>query len=322
LQCYERLSGLLVQLFDDQDNLLQEIKHDPNVEGLINSMWVATFENIVPNVRKVFLSTNHPEGFCEFLNLAEVEVMSECLDGDACLTGFGCDEGNVAKCKPARQSSTLATRLNNTVVAGVAGKAVDGKESLSHTECETNPWWEVDLLSPREISEVILHNRQDAFFERLNGALVELIDEGGNVVGSAQHDPGVDGSIQFSWVTKFDEVVASRVKVSTFHGNGECDYLNLADVEVISTCIEGDACLEMEQCIYGNVAMCKPARQISTMQGSVAANAINGADSLAHTNCEENPWYVSRIFICTWVVYKHIFSYSCIPCLPFTASLF
>lgn len=288
--CFERLSGLLVTLYDEQDNILQEIQHDPIMDGLINTMWIASFEQSVPNVRKVFLSTIHPEGFCEFLNLAEVEVMSECLDGDSCMTGFGCDAGNVAQCKPARQSSTMASRVNNTITAGVAGKAVDGKESLSHTDCEAAPWWEVNLLSMRSISEVILHNRQDAFFERLNGVLVELIDDAGDVVASAQHDPGTDGMIQFSWLSKFDEVGASRVKIST-RFEGQCDYLNLADVEVISTCIEGDACLTMDDCIYGNVAQCKPARQISTMGGSIANNAINGIDSLSHTDCEENPWW-------------------------------
>ena len=142
----------------------------------------------------------------------------------------------------------------------------------------------------RDISEVIIHNRQDAYFERLNGALVELMDDAGNVVASAQHDPSVDGMIQFSWVTKFDEVAASRVKVSTRYDEGQCDYLNLADVEVISTCVDGDACLTMEDCVHGNVAQCKPARQISTMNGAVANNAINGLNSLSHTDCEENPW--------------------------------
>ena len=285
--CYERLNGLLVTLYDEQDNVLGEIQHDLAADGLINTMWIATFDPPVSGVRKVFLSTNHPEGFCEFLNLAQVEVMSACLDGDTCMTGYGCDEGNVAQCKPARQSSTMATRVNNTILAGVAGKAVDGHEALSHTACENNPWWEVDLLSVREISEVIIHNRQDGFFERLNGALVELLDEAGNVIASAQHNSDTEGPIMFSWVTKFDEIPASRVKISTRYADGQCDYLNLADVEVVSTCIEGDACLTREQCIHGNVAQCKPARQISTMGGSVASNAINGMDDrLAHTDCE------------------------------------
>jgi hypothetical protein len=289
--CYERLNGVLVQLFDENEKVLGQQQHSLEKDGLINTMWLATFEPAVPNVRKVFLSTTHPDGFCDFLNLAEVEVMSECLDGDACMTGFGCDTGNVAQCKPARQSSTMATRTNNTISVGVAGRAVDGHDSMSHTECEKNPWWEVNLLSMREISEVILHNRQDCCYGRLNGALIELIDDAGTVVASAQHNPGADGLIRFSWVAKFNDASASRVKVSTSHEDEQCEFLNLADVEVISTCLEDDACLTLQDCIYGNVAQCKPARQISTMEGSVANNAVNGRDALSHTMCEERPWW-------------------------------
>ncbi|CAB9528663.1 F5/8 type C domain [Seminavis robusta] len=291
--CYERLNGLKVQLLDEANQPLSIIQHSLEQEGLINFMWIATFEPPVENVKSVFLSTEHPEGFCEFLNLAEVEVMSACLDGDSCQTGFGCDKGNVAMCKPARQSTTLTTRLNNETIieAGVAGRAVDGHDYLSHTECETNPWWEVDLMGMREISEVIVHNRQDDFFERLNGILVELLDDSGSVVASAQHDPNTEGLIHFSWLHKFDEIPASRVRISKSYAEG-CDYLNLADVEVLSACEEGDACLTISDCVHGNVAQCKPARQISTKEGFVASNAVNGTGTrLAHTECEEKPWW-------------------------------
>lgn len=235
--CFERLNGLLVQLFDENDEVLGEVQHNLEQDGLIHFMWIATFDPPVENVRKVFLSTTHPEGFCEFLNLAEVEVMSTCLDGDTCQTGFGCDEGNVARCKPARQSSTMVTRVNSTIDVRVAGFGVDGQDTLAHTQCEANPWWEVDLLEMREISEVILHNREDDYFDRLNGVIVELYDSSGQVVTSIQHNPSVDGEIQFSWVANFGNAGASRVRVSV--SGPECTYLNLADVEVISTCIEG-----------------------------------------------------------------------------------
>ena len=95
------------------------------------------------------------------LTLAEVEVFS-----------LG---GNVAKGKPAKQSS----------IANSAGaeRAVDGRTdgvfnngSATHTnENEKNPWWEVDLGADQPIDAINVWNRTDCCAERLNGFTVTVL---------------------------------------------------------------------------------------------------------------------------------------------------
>lgn len=209
-------------------------------------------------------------------------------------------QGNIAKCKPARQSSTLSASDFFTIYQGVAGDAVDGTESLAHTECEQNPWWEVSLLGRREVSEVVIHNREDGYFERLNGIIVDLLDKEHNVISRVQHNPESEGEINNMWVAHFlPKSMAWYVRVMTEQPDGECQFLNLAEVEVISECMEGDACMDPSyQCIQGNVAQCKPARQISTVNGAIARNAVDSEMDMSLTDCEERPWYVAHFYPC------------------------
>lgn len=289
--CWERLNGILIELLDANGGIAGSIQHDPVVNGEINTMWVTTFADVTAS--KVRLSVKHGEGTCDFLNLAEVEVRSTCVEGDACLTGFGCDHGNVARCKPARQSSTMPASDFVTIYEGVAGHAVDGTESISHTDCEETPWWEVNLLYRREVSEVVIHNREDCCFERLNGAIVDLLDKEHNVIARVQHNPETEGEINTMWVARFPPMsMAWFVRVMVDRPAGTCDFLNLAEVEVISACEEGDACMNPAmECVQGNVAQCKPARQISTVDGAVARNAVDSERSISRTDCEERPWW-------------------------------
>jgi len=289
--CWERLNGILVELLDENGAVAATMQHNPAATGEIKTMWIAMFADVV--ALKVRLSVQHPEGTCEFLNLAEVEVRSNCIEGDSCLTGFGCGHGNIAKCKPARQSSTKSNGDLTTIYQGVAGDAVDGTESLAHTDCEREPWWEVDLKVRREVSEVVIHNREDCCFERLNGVIVDLLDKDHNVIARVQHSVELEGEINTMWVARFPPMsMAWYVRVMTKHPEGTCDFLNLAEVEVISECLEGDACMHPEyECIQGNVAQCKPARQISSNAGLVARNAVDSERSLSQTACEESPWW-------------------------------
>jgi hypothetical protein len=289
--CWERLNGILVELKDGNGATVATVQHDPNSMGEIKTMWIAKFNSVEAST--VRLSVQHAEGTCDFLNLAEVEVRSTCEEGDACLTGFGCDHGNVAKCKPARQSSTLPVTDLETIYQGVAGDAVDGTESLAHTDCEQKPWWEVNLLSRREVSEVVIHNREDCCFERLNGVIVDLLDKEHNVIARVQHNPETEGEINAMWMAHFPPMsMAWFVRVMVVHEEGTCGFLNLAEVEVISKCLEGDACMNPEyECLQGNIAQCKPARQISTVSAEVARNAVDSERGISHTDCEEVPWW-------------------------------
>lgn len=83
----------MVELLNADGISVGTAQHDPNTMGEIKTMWITKFNDITAN--KVRLSVQHEEGTCDFLNLAEVEVRSTCLVGDACLTGYGCDQGNI-----------------------------------------------------------------------------------------------------------------------------------------------------------------------------------------------------------------------------------
>ena len=106
------------------------------------------------------------------LALTSVQVYSmQCTDQDSCQVATGepgCDYGNVALCKSAIQSSTF--ELQDTG----AGNAVRHSTLLAHTECEVTPWWEVDLNSERIVTQIVIKNREDCCFERLNGLKLEL----------------------------------------------------------------------------------------------------------------------------------------------------
>jgi len=98
-----------------------------------------------------------------FLSLAEVEV----FQGGRNVAGEG----------TATQSSTA--------YEGAAGRAIDGttdgryeqSQSVTHTEQEQGPWWELDLGEPRDVEQVVVWNRTDNQLQsRLKGFRVTLLD--------------------------------------------------------------------------------------------------------------------------------------------------
>jgi hypothetical protein len=100
------------------------------------------------------------------LSLAEVQVFS--------------GSENVALKGEARQSSTLFD--------GPAKLAIDGKtdgnfdnKSVTHTNVENDPWWEVDLKGDKAIDRIILWNRTP-LEERLAGYRLELLNDKREVV--------------------------------------------------------------------------------------------------------------------------------------------
>ncbi|XP_039177324.1 fucolectin-like isoform X2 [Crotalus tigris] len=84
---------------------------------------------------------------------------------------------NVARGRPAFQSSTFPSQFNS-----VASKAVDGncsgrwigQNTCTHTKRERGPWWYVDLGSRHAISSVVVKNRADCCGERLQGAEIRV----------------------------------------------------------------------------------------------------------------------------------------------------
>jgi YD repeat-containing protein len=130
---------------------------------------------------------------------------------------------NLALNKPATQSSDPGW-------GGPASKAVDGNTSgnwpdgsVTHTNYEGQPWWQVDLGSMQSIQTVRVWNRTDCCGERLSNFTVYLLNDTGGVVASV-NNPGQAGSpttVQLSGTARYVKIQLAGT-----------DYLSLAEVEV------------------------------------------------------------------------------------------
>ena len=95
------------------------------------------------------------------------------------------DSSNIAHLKPAKQSSVHGEGGANRVVDGNTDGNW-GAASVSHTETEDGPWWEVNLLAPHDISSITLYNRTDCCSDRLKNFTIRVSDQpfNGNYGGS------------------------------------------------------------------------------------------------------------------------------------------
>ena len=105
----------------------------------------------------------------DYLSLAEVQVFG---------TGGAPAPSNLSAGKAATQSSTLA----GNPTAG-PGSAVDGNTdgsffngSVSTTNQEASPWWQVDLGASKTVSTIAIFNRTDCCGSRLGDYWVFVSD--------------------------------------------------------------------------------------------------------------------------------------------------
>ncbi len=90
---------------------------------------------------------------------------------------------------------------SSTAYEGEAARAVDGNTdasfanaSITHTEAESYPWWQVDLGGIHSIGQIHVWNRADSTGARLSGAIVEILDEDRQVRWQATIDEAEDGT--------------------------------------------------------------------------------------------------------------------------------
>ena len=88
---------------------------------------------------------------------------------------------NIALGKRVTQSSTA--------FGGDARRAVDGKldgnyghNSVTHTDFQSKPWWQVDLDKEETIRQINIYNRTDAAQDRLTNFNVILLDSSGKEI--------------------------------------------------------------------------------------------------------------------------------------------
>ncbi len=145
------------------------------------------------------------------------------------LTSLGFAQTNLAKGKPATQSTTCNS--------GSASRAVDGNtdgkyasNSTTHTcSNKKNPWWEVDLKKLYQVEKVIIWNRVEAP-QRLSNYKVELLDQNRQVVRNNLH------GTQAGYPTSSILGAAGRyVRITLLTSTNP---LSLAEVQVISQNLE------------------------------------------------------------------------------------
>uniref|UniRef100_L7MUH6 X-epilectin n=1 Tax=Xenopus tropicalis TaxID=8364 RepID=L7MUH6_XENTR len=155
--CRERLRGAEIRVGNSPDN------NNP-VCGIIND-----FSNLITTLccdgkEGRYVSVVIP-GRNEYLNLCELEVYGQEVKAVA---------GNVALLGVATQSSNYRSEYG-------ASNANDGnknanmmKGSCSLTGSDNPAWWQLDLKKPYSVEKVVIVNRGDCCWERLQGAEVRV----------------------------------------------------------------------------------------------------------------------------------------------------
>jgi hypothetical protein len=122
------------------------------------------------------------KGNKRYLGLAEVQVYS--------------DGKNIAKGKKAMQSSTGFGGPPQFAVDGNTD-GVYAKKSITHTNEQKDPWWEVDLGTTAVVNKIAIWNRTDCCQERLEGFTLEILDEKRKVVWSRVDQPAPQQTVSF-----------------------------------------------------------------------------------------------------------------------------
>ena len=181
---------------------------------------------------------------------------------------------NVALGKRVTQSSTA--------FGGDASRAVDGKtdgdfghQSVTHTNFQSKPWWQVDLDKEETIRQINIFNRTDTAQERLSNFHVILLDSFGNEIERKRISALTNTAAQIA----IDYKKARYVRIE-LEGNNA---LSLAEVQVLRA---------------ENIAWKKQATQSSTAYGGNANRALDGntnssysQNSVTHTNFEKQAWW-------------------------------
>ena len=205
-------------------------------------------------------------------------------DYEPAITGE--ERRNIALGRPATQSSVVA--------GGVPGRAVDGAtygnwagDSVTHTDREAQPYWQVDLGARESVGRVVLWPRTDCCPQQTANAWVLVSDEPlprdlEAAKAAASFKTYINGHV--GRPTTIGAAGAGRyVRVQ----RSDTEALVLAEVQVIGT---GP--------IVRNAAVGKPVTQTGTQHDGFAERATdentNGqwaADSVTHSGAEVEPYW-------------------------------
>merc|ERR1712226_674095 len=213
--CRHRSRDYKVELFDGIGG--GNVVETRILSGYLPVMNVVDFEG----AQGYTLRITPTFGNYKLLSLAEVQVFGD-LDLSKVIK-------NIAGTGTASQSSTAH--------GGGAERAIDGDingywngKSVTHTNWESIPWWKLTLPEPAKIAQVVLYNRSDCCWGRLNRPIVEVW-KGGVLVKSMDY-PGPSWYVpRFGGASySLDNVEGDEVRV-WINRNG---ILSLAEVLVYS----------------------------------------------------------------------------------------
>ncbi len=180
-----------------------------------------------------FLGTNNAGNTT--MSLAEVQIFSEVAENDHAFFGQG---RNVARLGTATQSSTRTGALGagggNKAILAIDGNtsgafsAFPNGGSVTHTNNELSPFWQVELTDTFKIENIVIHERTDAGTQtRLNNYTVSILDANQNVI----HQQFIADTIGAAFVAAPLGTDGKFVRVQ-MNNTGAARSLELAEVQV------------------------------------------------------------------------------------------
>lgn len=158
--------------------------------------------------------------WCNGVSTSDLSITTADASGVSKL--YGGAVTNLAAGRPVLQSSTE--------FGGDAWKAVDGNidgnwggNSVTHSTFQTQPWWRVDLGTPRSVGTVVIGNRTDCCSERLADFDIDVSNDGVNWT-IARQVFGAVGARSTHTIGRQARFVRIRLRGT--------NYLSLAEVEV------------------------------------------------------------------------------------------
>lgn len=135
---------------------------------------------------------------------------------------------NIALNGIATQSQTTTPKwileASRAIDGDISGSFAGGNGSISHTT-GTNPWWQVDLSTDKEIGEIKIYNRTDASSKQnLSNFTVSVINNNGNEVFSETFQDYPDQSLTIETGNIMGRIVKVQINATRA--------LTLAEVEV------------------------------------------------------------------------------------------
>nr|XP_033497041.1 uncharacterized protein LOC117266161 [Epinephelus lanceolatus] len=271
--CHDRLNGAEIR-----------IGNSLNDNGNVNPRC-AVIHSIPAGISKTFMCNGMEgqyvniviPGRPEYLTLCEVEVTGQVA------------ASNIAQFGQVTQSSVLH--------GGVAERAIDGDQasiwnqgSCTHTNCESRPWWRLDLLRTYKINTVTITNRGDCCHDRLNGAEIRIgnsLNDNGNANPRCASVNSIPAGTSQTFVCNGMEGQYVNIVIP-----GRTEYLSLCEVEVT-----GQPSGNIDP-TGANIARHGKATQSSVGSDGPPEKAIDGnrasiyeQGSCTHTQGQTNPWW-------------------------------